>query len=206
MRPLILSMLGHAAVLVLVAFTFPQQPGSPVPQRMIFAGEVWQGAVPALKPQRPAIAVEGRLAGAQKRVLASGGEDMFADMRRYAWIKPAALISAVAAKSIPAGSELVSKPVYRDPVLILHPSLPAQLELYFKDRQEVHIELLFNISPDDQGGSLELKRRVSSGNLQADLLSKRYLSHYLFIQRARFAPGQWLPVKIDLSGQGYDTD
>jgi hypothetical protein len=56
---------------------------------------------------------------------------------------------------------------------------------------------------DSSGGrnSLEIKRKISSGNLEVDLLSMRYLSPYLFIQQNRFTPNNWQTVKIDLSPQ-----
>ncbi len=205
MKGILASLCGHAAVLMLVAFTFPPQPGpAGLTRQMIYGGEVFSGPASAVPAARPEITAPARLIE-HDRVIASGDARVFSGLSEPAWIKPVPVISAVTVKSVIPGPELVSKPLYRDPVLILHPSLPSQLELYFKDRQEVHIELLFNINADQEGGSIELKRRISSGNLQADLLSKRYLSHYLFIQRARFAPQQWLPVKIDLSGENYDT-
>jgi hypothetical protein len=92
-------------------------------------------------------------------------------------------------------------PERKESVIMFHPLLPYQLQLYFKDRQQVHIELMFNIIPGKEKNSILIKRKVSSGNLEADLLSVRYISHYLFIQQARFQPNNWQTVKIDLSTQ-----
>jgi hypothetical protein len=90
-------------------------------------------------------------------------------------------------------------PVKKDAQLIFHPLLPYQLQLYFRDRQAVHIELMFNIISGKGNKAIAVKRKISSGNLEADLLCLRYISHYLFIQQARFSPNNWQTVKIDLS-------
>ncbi|MCK9595176.1 MAG: hypothetical protein PHH68_01190 [Candidatus Omnitrophica bacterium] len=90
-------------------------------------------------------------------------------------------------------------PARKDSPLIFHPLLPYQLQLYFRDRQTVHIELMFNIISGKRNKAIAVKRKISSGNLEADLLCLRYISHYLFIQQARFAPNNWQPAKIDLS-------
>jgi hypothetical protein len=82
---------------------------------------------------------------------------------------------------------------------MFYPRLPYHFALYFKDRQTVHIELMFQVISGAQRNSILVKRRVSSGNLEADLLSMRYISRYLFIQQRGFAPNKWQTVKIDLS-------
>lgn len=79
--------------------------------------------------------------------------------------------------------------------LMFYPHLPYYFTLYFKDRQTVHIELLFKITSQ----SVIVKRKISSGNLQADLLSMRYIQRYLFIQKAGLTQNKWESVKIDLS-------
>lgn len=84
-------------------------------------------------------------------------------------------------------------------VIMFYPSLPYHFLVYFKDRQTVHIELMFNLASAGKTNSLIVKRKISSGNLEADLLSMRYISHYLFIQQAGFMPDKWQTVKIDLS-------
>lgn len=87
-------------------------------------------------------------------------------------------------------------------VVMFYPPIPQNLLLYFKDRQTVHIELMFNITHNETGGnSLAVKRKISSGNLEADLLSMRYLGRYIFIQQMGFTLNQWHTVKIELSPQ-----
>ncbi len=93
----------------------------------------------------------------------------------------------------------------KEPVIMFYPALPYNFLLYFQDRQAVHIELMFNIISNKETKperkSIVVKRKISSGNLEADLLSLRYISHYLFIQQARFAPDSCQTVKIDLSAK-----
>jgi hypothetical protein len=116
-------------------------------------------------------------------------------------IKPASTIAFDSEKPVllyKVTPELIA-PERKEPSIMFHPLLPYQLQLYFKDRQVVHIELEFNIIPRGQKNAILIKRRVSSGNLEADLLSARYISRYLFIQQARFLPNNWQTVKIDLS-------
>lgn len=87
----------------------------------------------------------------------------------------------------------------REPIIMFYPHLPQHFLLYFKDRQAVHIELMFNIISDNRMNYVAIKRKVSSGNLEVDLLSMRYISHYLYIRQAGFSNNDWQTVKIDLS-------
>ena len=90
----------------------------------------------------------------------------------------------------------------KEPEIIFHPLLPYSFTLYFKDRQIAHVELLFNIvSNKALRNAAVIKRKISSGNLEVDLLIMRYIEHYLFIQQARFTPNSWQSVKIDLSAK-----
>jgi len=98
------------------------------------------------------------------------------------------------------------KPVLKPPailnkkqVVMLYPQLPAHFLLYFQDRQTVHIELEFNIASGKRSGVITVNRKISSGNLEADLLAARYINHYLFIQQSGFPSDSWQTVKIDLS-------
>ncbi|MGE5308057.1 MAG: hypothetical protein ACM3OC_03150 [Deltaproteobacteria bacterium] len=90
--------------------------------------------------------------------------------------------------------------VKKDSVITIHPLLPYGLQLYFRDRQSAHLELMFMIYTNrPEKKFIIIKRKVSSGNLDADLLCSRYLGHYLFIQQERFATNTWQTVRIDLS-------
>ena len=88
--------------------------------------------------------------------------------------------------------------------LVFYPELPYYFSLYFQDRQVAHIELAFNIMTADGRSEVDIKRKISSGNLEADLLSMRYINHYLFIQKERFVPGVWQKVKIELEAKNDD--
>jgi len=87
----------------------------------------------------------------------------------------------------------------KESAIMFYPRLPYHFALYFKDRQTVHIELAFAVVSGAQRNSILVKRRISSGNLEADLLSMRYISRYLFMQQRGFVPNKWQTVKIDLS-------
>jgi hypothetical protein len=90
----------------------------------------------------------------------------------------------------------------KEPEIIFYPLLPYGFALYFKDRQIAHVELDFKIERTGAKNSIAVKRKISSGNLEVDLLCQRYINHYLFLQQARFGPGSWQAVKIDLSAKG----
>jgi hypothetical protein len=92
----------------------------------------------------------------------------------------------------------------KEAVIMFYPQLPYNFLIYFQDRQLVHIELMYNIISRDSANSIIIKRKISSGNLEVDLLSMRYIGHYLFIQQDAFAPNIWQTVKIDLSTKTED--
>jgi len=90
-------------------------------------------------------------------------------------------------------------PGRKESAIMFYPRLPYHFALYFKDRQTVHIELDFAVISGDKRNSILVKRKVSSGNLEVDLLSMRYISRYLFMQQREFVPNKWQTVKIDFS-------
>lgn len=83
--------------------------------------------------------------------------------------------------------------------IIFYPSLPSSFELYFRDRQVAHVELLFNIEKNSSSYQIMLRRKISSGNLEADLLTSRYIKRYLYTQSNLAWAEGWRTVKIDLS-------
>lgn len=117
-----------------------------------------------------------------------------------AWRKPpapAALKSEKPVTAFAAAPAVFDRK--KDSTVIIHPMLPYELQLYFKDRQSVHLELMFSVVSSGGRKFIIVKRKISSGNLDADLLCSRYLGHYLFIQQSRFALNSWQTVRIDLS-------
>lgn len=89
----------------------------------------------------------------------------------------------------------------KEPTIIFHPLLPYGFTLYFKDREVAHVELMFKIVSSRERDSIVIKRKISSGNLEVDLLTLRYIGHYLFIQQPSFIQNGWQTVKIDLSAK-----
>lgn len=83
--------------------------------------------------------------------------------------------------------------------ILFHPLLPYGFNLYFKDRQVAHVELSVNVVREKKRNTTLIKRKISSGNLEVDLLTARYISHYFFIQHSKFPANEWQTVKIDLS-------
>jgi len=81
--------------------------------------------------------------------------------------------------------------------VVFHPPLPYSFLLYFQDRQVAHMEFMFYIS--GEGKISYIKRKISSGNLDVDLLAARYIAHYLNLLEGSFPPGAWQTVKIDLT-------
>ncbi|MFA5275671.1 MAG: hypothetical protein WC417_02120 [Candidatus Omnitrophota bacterium] len=90
-------------------------------------------------------------------------------------------------------------PKMKAPEIIFHPLLPYGFALYFNDRQVAHVELKFNVDDRDNPNYIKIKRSVSSGNLEVDLLTMRYIQRHLFIERLKLKPSSWQTVKIDLS-------
>lgn len=84
-----------------------------------------------------------------------------------------------------------------DSSIMFYPPMPYHFLLYFKDRQVAHMEVAFYISPD--GKIAGLKRKISTGNPEVDLLIMRNLSHFLNLCKSNFSLNSWQTVKIDLS-------
>jgi len=116
-------------------------------------------------------------------------------------LKPFKNISLCEEKPIFQPKLNIFYPKRKEVSLMLYPTLPSHFMFYFKDRQIVHMEIMFNVSSPEGINFIEVKRKISSGNLEADLLCMRYISHYLFIQHQKFPLNNWQTVKIDLSTQ-----
>lgn len=137
---------------------------------------------------------------AGKGLLQARRKNMLADY----YLKPNLARGFTMAKS--SYSEKIGQPYFlaqqKTPVFIFHPILPEGFNLYFKDWQSAHVELAYQISMADGSRILPVvKRKISSGNLEVDLLCKRYIANYLFAQRLSSGSSGWQVVKIDLSGK-----
>jgi hypothetical protein len=81
--------------------------------------------------------------------------------------------------------------------LVFYPRLPYSFLIYFKDRQKAHIEFSFYIS--EKGVITFIDRKITSGNLEVDLLASRYINRHLNLIKGQFLTNTWQTVKIDLT-------
>ena len=85
----------------------------------------------------------------------------------------------------------------KDSSLVFYPRLPYSFLIYFKDRQKAHIEFSFFISKE--GVITFIDRKITSGNLEVDLLASRYINRHLNLIKGQFLTDTWQTVKIDLT-------
>ena len=201
-KAVLVSLFGHLALFSVFGFSFSGNPANLLHPDISF----WGGVLSNLQVSRP----ETVLLKNMKLLKLAGKEFPLASKERSGIFSP--VIPAVkpqlnpvkdAEKSLFEKEEMpwIKQPGVKEPVIIFHPTLPYDFSLLFKDRQVAHVELDFKVNPKEEPEAILVKRRVSSGNLEVDLLSLRYIEHYLFIQESRFAPDKWQTVKIDLTGK-----
>jgi hypothetical protein len=199
-RTVLFSFFSHLALFGIFGFTFANRsPGVTGPDIYFWGESLWSADLTpspelnlgvsrraviresALSPNKEIPAFDNSLPVLKPQVVvAFNRQKTDLDREELAWIKP---------------------PKLKEPVIIFHPSLPHDFSLYFSDRQVAHVELDFRIAPHEELRPVLVKRKISSGNLEVDLLIQRNIEHYLFIQESRFAPGKWQTVKIDLTGE-----
>jgi hypothetical protein len=195
---LIISSLGHLMVFGLFSFSFNQNSLGNRDPALVFWGQILPKAAldfqPPFQPSGPGISPK------LDTVLPQKTSPESALSLNYS-LKPGVELPFSIEKPAFVPPDIIPEVFLpqKDSPIMFHPLLPYQLQLYFKDRQAVHIELMFNIVSLGGKNSILVKRKISSGNLEADLLSSRYIKHYLFIQQARFPRDSWQTVKIDLS-------
>lgn len=85
----------------------------------------------------------------------------------------------------------------RESTFLFKPRLPYSFLIYFRDRQKAHIEFMFYIP--GKGKAAVVKRKISSGNLEADLLAGRYIARHLYLVEDQFPTNSWQSVKIDIT-------
>ncbi len=195
---LIISSFGHLMLFGLFSFSFDQSRLASHEPALVFWGQILPKA--ALDFNDPGPAPRLRIIPKLETVLPERQASGSYPVLDYS-LKPQVECSFNAGKPafVPADVIPEFRPKKKDSPIMFHPLLPYQLQLYFKDRQAVHIELMFNIVSGKEKNYIMIRRKISSGNLEADLLSLRYINHYLFIQQSRFARDSWQTVKIDLS-------
>ena len=205
---LIISLLGHTTIFSLFSFSF----GYKIPRVDYVSVSFWGGILRAADlapfPQAKGIDVKSiRDLGIKEafvrefniKPIEKADKGYPGDFGYY--FKPVAFLGIKDEKAVFIPEKTpISLPRRREiPAIMFYPSLPHHFLLYFKDRQLAHIELMFNIISGQKMNPVVIKRKISSGNLEADLLSMRYISHYLFIQQAAFPSDIWQTVKIEFS-------
>ena len=117
------------------------------------------------------------------------------------YLKPPFTLECCSEKQVFAAGNIPAWPSVskKEPAILFHPLLPYDFTLYFRDRQIAHVELEYKIPSSKGGRRVMLKRKISSGNLEADLLIQRYIGRYLFMQQFNLPQGNWQTVKINLS-------
>ncbi len=198
-QTIFISLLGHITLFSLFSFSF----GPKIPEAD-FTHIAFRGAILRISDlAHTRNLMEGYETAAIKKsealVLDKIDRESFLGFRDY--LKPPITLPITEDKAV-FTKELKPQPpqaIRKQPTIMFYPKLPYNFALYFKDRQIAHIELEFQVISTGKRNSVLVKRKISSGNLEADLLSMRYISHYLFIQQAAFPPDNWQTVKIDLS-------
>jgi len=200
-KTIIISLAGHITAFSFLTFSFGRQPFNLGHTKVAFWGGFLQPYDFIPKSQthvkeniiKEASFVQSLTLPAQKKI------DSGSQINPIS-LKPQTLLAAGTNKSTfiadAAGSLL--PPKKKESVVMLYPQLPYHFNLYFKDRQVVHIELEYSVISKDKINTLALKRKISSGNLEADLLCMRYLNLYLSMQQDRLMPNKWHTVKIEL--------
>lgn len=198
-KTVFISFLGHATAFGLFSFSF----GSRLPKAE-YGLVSFQGGVLTGNDLTPRIEIAGKKIKSNVTVpVGSAAEEKGkADhiVRSMANFKPPLALPQEYLKQAFI-VERAALPVYKNPresVVMFYPSLPYHFSLYFKDRQIAHIELQYSLDRTGRKNSVLIKRKITSGNLEADLLCMRYINHYLSTQQEALSEGDWHTVKIEL--------
>ncbi|MCM8797396.1 MAG: hypothetical protein NC923_05940 [Candidatus Omnitrophica bacterium] len=199
---ILFSFLGHAMLFLIVSFSFGNDilPIAGICQSY-FWGELLSANTGAYPSQRPITnpSLFNQIGRLLPRISEQTKLNSLAVLK-----KPALMPTYYAAKSsaISVNQLCVPLPIDRKKSAILfHPALPYNFKLYFRDRQVAHVELEYKVVSLKEGRGLLIRRKISSGNLEADLLIQRYIVRYLFMQQGDLSTGSWQTVKIDLSAK-----
>lgn len=201
-NPLFISILGHITVFSVFSFSF----GSKVPPSN-FSGVCSLGTILGRYDLIPVAPVNNPAAKRDSDALL--GTSLSASARNEYFLSSAynlkPQVSLAFKEEKPVFSQKISQesfgPKAKEKAIMFYPHLPYNFLFFFKDRQAVHIELMYKVSSLEGVNLITVKRKISSGNLDADLLSMRYIGHYLFLQHAGFPTDNWQTVKIDLSAK-----
>jgi len=193
-----ISLLGHATVFGIFVMSFGQK--IPVIEsRTYFNGSILnKGDLQGRAYIRP---------DAKWIVFKKAGTTQFFKNEEHAvpveplYVKPASGLNIIKDKYVPLNDFDITPPAHKrkESVMMFYPAFPYSFSLYFKDRQLVHIGFIFNIPSSVRPNPIIVKRKVSSGNLEVDLVSMHYINHYLSVQRSRLPQNIWKDVKIELT-------
>jgi hypothetical protein len=200
-KTIFISLLGHLAAFSIFSFSFGRIFPNADYGNLSFWGQILSG--PQVNPQGLTNNLTKKLFSFSRRDIPLKAEPISLQINNW-HKKPLIPLSTGIKESAPMPKAQLSSTLAsrKEPAIIFYPLLPYSFMLYFKDRQIAHVELNFKIEREGAKNSIAVKRKISSGNLEVDLLCQRYISHYLFLQQARFSPGSWQAVKIDLSAKG----
>jgi len=202
-KTLAVSLLGHLTIFGMFSVSFgPKIPSAADYAQVSFLGRILGSADLLTNRIFTPSRANKITADIKNLTLPSGEKEESGKLAPY-YFKPLAIISQNNEKEIFSGGPSQHELTYKMPEqsIILYPQLPYYFQLYFKDRQRVRIELLFNVMSDGKRDILLIKRKISSGNLEADLLSMRYINHYLSLQQSGFTKNSWQAIKIELSAK-----
>jgi len=196
-----LSFLSHVVLLSLFSFSFgPRLPYCQRPDISFLGSILLQSDVTVPSHRRQTSAIESIFLTKTAAAFLKTQPENFRIQPAYGF-KPS-LTSQISLKKDAYSYHPASKtgiPILRDHDIMFYPLLPQHFTLYFQDRQSAHMELLYKAGKKLKPSSIVIKRKISSGNLEVDLLSMRYIGHYLFIQQRHFIEDTWQTIKIDLT-------
>jgi len=202
-KTLVVSFLGHLTIFGMFSLSFgPRLPSATDYARVYFLGRILSSA----DFFKSSVSVVGNKITENIKILRlpRGDKIEMSTLTPY-YFKPLAVVYGDQPKEAfkqDTGPALTYK--LPEQSIMFYPQLPYYFQLYFKDRQQARIELEFNIINDGDRNIILVKRKISSGNLEADLLSMRYISHYLSVQQAGFAKNNWQTIKIELSAKNSE--
>lgn len=201
-KSMLISLAGHFAFFCIFSISFGAKLPSSDYALISFWGEVLEGKL--LAPAEISGRIKEKVLSLRSSILPAPGQlNLPLPDAAGSFIKPVIVLPAIEEKIIAKEdfSGLARPLAKKDSFILFHPLLPYSFPLYFKDRQSAHVELLFNPVNGPSGRYILIKRKISSGNLEVDLLVMRYIENYLYIQQARFSQNSWQSVKIELSAK-----
>lgn len=201
-KSLFFSLAGHAALISVLGLTFGSRLPALNPSSAAFLGQLLPAKEFHNQFSQVSLAAVRRFPVIPEINSLKAQAPEESRFQQGLYFKPALALGIDTDKQVIV-SEHIDRPLLlrerKTPFIMLHPVLPYGFSLYFKDRQLAHVELEFQIVSLGSRSPILIRRRISSGNLEVDLLCERYIGHYLFLRQDGFSPDIWQSVKIDLS-------